>query len=284
MSDWVHSPGSLLGQSHKSPRLMGILNVTPDSFYDGGRYERLDDAVERAREMSETGADIIDIGGESTRPGADPVPESEELDRVVPVVKRLSDELSTPISVDTTKSTVAHQALEAGAEWINDVTALEGDPEMAEVIAEHDASVVLMHMQGTPRTMQDNPQYRDVVQDISEFLRQRIEYAKSAGISEEKLIIDPGIGFGKTLEHNRQIIEDIGHFRNLEVPVLVGHSRKSFLGEVLNETTENRLYGTLSISAHLLRNNVDVIRVHDIKPHYDLRKIYHWLHTNGDVQ
>lgn len=259
------------------PLLMGILNVTPDSFYDGGRWDTTEAAVRRGLDLVESGADVVDVGGESTRPGADPVGLDEELDRVVPVVRALARRVDVPISVDTSKAEVARRALEAGAGWVNDVTALRGDPSIGSIVAEHDARLVLMHMQGTPATMQEDPRYDDVVDDVREFLERRAERALEAGVPAEDLLVDPGIGFGKRLEHNRALLRNVGTLRATGYPVLVGHSRKSFLGEVLGRGTEDRLAGTLAVSEHLMASGVDVLRVHDVAAHRDLRRTRRWL-------
>ncbi len=245
--------------------VMGILNTTPDSFYDGGKYTSVDAAVARARKLIAEGADIIDVGGESSRPGAAPVPAEVELSRVVPVIEQIRGESDVAISVDTTKSVVARAALAAGADIVNDISALRFDPEMASVIADTGAYVVLMHMQGTPRTMQENPTYTDPVAEIKTFLANRIAAAIHAGIDEARIILDPGIGFGKRLKHNLAILRRISEFKELGVPILIGLSRKSFLGEILGVPTEDRLIGTVAANAVAIRNGADIIRVHDVK-------------------
>jgi len=245
--------------------VMGILNTTPDSFYDGGKYTSVDAAVARARKLIAEGADIIDVGGESSRPGAAPVPAEVELSRVVPVIEQIRGESDVAISVDTTKSVVARAALAAGADIVNDISALRFDPEMASVIADTGAYVVLMHMQGTPRTMQENPTYTDPVAEIKTFLANRIAAAIHAGIDEARIILDPGIGFGKCLKHNLAILRRISEFKELGVPILIGLSRKSFLGEILGVPTEDRLIGTVAANAVAIRNGADIIRVHDVK-------------------
>lgn len=244
---------------------MGILNVTPDSFSDGGRYLDLDAAVERALEMVAEGADIIDIGGESTRPGAEPVPTEEELRRVIPVIERLVDVVDVPISVDTTKSEVAQEALAAGAHIINDISGLQFDANMAKVVADFGAAVVIMHIKGTPRNMQDNPVYNDVVDEILSFLRRQVDTALAAGIPRDRIIIDPGIGFGKTTGHNLEILRRLRQFKELDLPVLVGTSRKSLIGNVLKLPVEDRLEGTAATIAVSIMNGADIIRVHDVK-------------------
>jgi len=243
---------------------MGILNVTPDSFSDGGLYFDLDRALERAYSMVEAGADIIDVGGESTRPGSDPVPLEEELRRVLPVVERLVRELKVPISVDTYKAEVARQALERGATLINDITGLRGDPRMPEVVARFGCPVVVMHIKGTPKNMQENPTYEDVVAEVKEYLLEGIRLAEEAGLSREKIIIDPGIGFGKTVEHNLEILRRLKEFKALGQPLLVGTSRKSFIGKILNLPVNERLLGTVATVALSIAGGADIVRVHDV--------------------
>lgn len=259
------------------PRLMGILNVTPDSFYDGGRWEKTDAAVRRGLRMIEAGADVVDVGGQSTRPGSSPVPIREEIRRVVPVVRALRARCDVPVSIDTSRGEVARRALEAGADWINDVTGLRGDPEMASIAAEHGAHVVIMHMQGTPRTMQEDPSYDDVVDEVRDFLERRARRAIEAGVPADKMLVDPGIGFGKKLEHNRALLRNVGTLQASGYPLVIGHSRKSFLGEVLGREAPDRLAGTLAVSGYLMEAGVDVLRVHDVADHRDLRRTRDWL-------
>ncbi|SMB99240.1 Dihydropteroate synthase [Thermanaeromonas toyohensis ToBE] len=244
--------------------IMGILNVTPDSFSDGGLYFDLGRALERAHIMVEAGADIIDVGGESTRPGSDPVPLEEELRRVLPVVERLARELKVPISIDTYKAEVARQALERGATLINDITGLRGDPQMPEVVARFGCPVVVMHIKGTPKNMQENPTYEDVVAEVKEYLREGVELAVKAGLPREKVIIDPGIGFGKTVEHNLKILQSLKEFKALGQPLLVGTSRKSFIGKILNLPVHERLLGTAATVALSIAGGADIVRVHDV--------------------
>ncbi len=249
--------------------VMGILNVTPDSFYDGGRYVSMDVAMRRVERMISEGADIIDVGGESTRPGADPVPLETELERVVPVVKAIRDRFpDILISVDTYKSAVARQALEAGADIVNDISGLQFDPEMARVAAEFGSYVVIMHIKGTPKDMQVNPEYGDVIAEITDYFHRQIDYAVRNGIERGKIILDPGIGFGKKLWHNLRILNEIERFRDeFELPILIGASRKSMIGMVLgNVPPEQRLEGTIAISAYCAMKGVDIVRVHDVKP------------------
>ena len=245
--------------------VMGVLNVTPDSFYDGGHYSDVATAVDHALTMCRDGADIIDIGGESSRPGANPVPAETELLRVIPVVAGIREKSDVLISIDTTKAQVAREAISAGADMVNDISALRFDPEMAPLIAETGTYVVLMHMQGTPRTMQEKPTYSDPVAEIKAFFSARMEMAVRAGISEARIILDPGIGFGKLLEHNLAILRGIPSFLELGAPILIGLSRKSFLGEILNLPVEDRLVGTIAANAIAVRNGADIIRVHDVK-------------------
>lgn len=248
-----------------SPLLMGILNITPDSFYDGGRYIDSEKAVEHALKMVEEGADFIDIGGESSRPGSEPVSEEEEISRVIPVVEALVQKIPVPVSVDTYKANVALRAAGAGADIINDVSALRFDPGMADVIKETGCSVILMHMLGKPQTMQDAPQYENVVEDILAFLKERVTFAAGQGIPEDKIIVDPGIGFGKTLEHNMLILKDIARFHETGCPVMIGASRKSMIGRITGAPVEERLWGTAAVTAFGVFNGIEIHRVHDVK-------------------
>jgi dihydropteroate synthase len=243
--------------------IMGILNVTPDSFSDGGKHLTPQNAVQHARRMVKEGADMIDVGGESTRPGAEPVSPEEEIRRTVPVIERLAAELAIPISIDTHKSQVADAALRAGASVVNDITGMTFDKHMADVVARHKASVVLMHIQGTPRTMQQNPHYSDVVAEVKAFLLQQAERAHAAGIRQ--VIIDPGIGFGKTLEHNVSLVKQLREIADGGYPVLVGPSRKSFIGAVLDVPVGDRLEGTATAVAACILNGAHIVRVHDVK-------------------
>ena len=244
---------------------MGILNVTPDSFYDGGVYLSKNAAVNRALQMVHEGADIIDIGGESTRPGAEPVSEEEELSRVLPVVEALVSEVNVPISIDTYKSTVASLCLEAGATIVNDISALRFDDAMMELVANYSAYVVLMHMKGTPRNMQDMPDYSDVVGEVKVFFEERITAAKSGGIAGECIILDPGIGFGKTPVHNFSILSDLERISGIGFPLLVGPSRKSFIGTTLGLPENDRLEGTAASVTAAVLNGAKIVRVHDVK-------------------
>ena len=244
-------------------RLMGVVNVTPDSFSDGGLYLDPEAAIAHGRELAAAGAEILDVGGESTRPGAAPVDEAEELRRVVPVIRGLGD-LDCVISVDTSKAAVAAAALDAGATIVNDVTALRGDPEMAALCAERGCGVVLMHMRGEPRTMQDDPRYGDVVADVKAFLGERMKAAIAAGVDEEKVWLDPGIGFGKTLAHNAELLRRLGELRELGRPLVVGTSRKSFIGRIDGSGAGERLGGTIASSVLAAAEGADVLRVHDV--------------------
>ena len=246
-------------------RIMGILNVTPDSFSDGGEYFDVDRARKRARELAEAGADVLDIGGESTRPGAESLSDEKEMKRVLPVLEAIRDEVSVPISVDTTKASVAREALQAGADMINDISGLRFNPEMASVIAEFDVPVVVMHIRGNPRNMQENPQYGNLMGEILNELAERRSFALQAGISPEKIIIDPGIGFGKQWFHNYKILVELAALKMLESPILIGTSRKSFLGKILNRPPKERLEGTLVANTVGILNGAHMIRVHDVK-------------------
>jgi len=245
--------------------IMGILNVTPDSFSDAGRFFKLEEAVSRAEEMVEEGADIIDIGGESTRPGALPVSVEEEKKRVIPVIKVLSKNRGVIISIDTRKSKVAKAALDAGAQMVNDVSGLRFDRRMAKVIAEYKVPVCLMHLQGTPANMQKNPVYANLMDEILKYLEESIAIAKNAGILLKKIIVDPGIGFGKTVEHNLELLRRLRELKVLGCPILVGPSRKSVIGKILNLPVEERLEGTAAMVAISIANGADLVRVHDVK-------------------
>jgi len=244
-----------------TPKLMGVVNVTPDSFSDGGRFLDPEAAIAHGLELAEAGAEILDVGGESTRPGAEPVGVEEELGRVVPVIQGLQ---GSRISVDTSKAAVAAAALDAGAEIVNDVTALRGDPGMAGLCAERDATVVLMHMLGEPRTMQRDPRYDDIVADVKAFLAERLEAAVAAGIAEERVWLDPGIGFGKTGAHNMELLRRLGELRELGRPLVIGTSRKSFIGKVDGSPADQRLGGTIASSVLAAAEGADVLRVHDV--------------------
>jgi dihydropteroate synthase len=245
--------------------VMGILNVTPDSFSEDGKFYREKDAINRALIMEQEGADIIDIGGESTRPGAKLVSVKEELKRILPVIRILSKKLKVPISVDTSKSEVAKAALGAGALLINDVSGFNYDPCMKEVVAHFRIPAVVMHMKGNPRTMQKNPAYKSLFSEMIDYFNRNISMLIAAGVSEENIIIDPGIGFGKTLNHNIEILKNLGELKILGRPILVGTSRKSFIGKLLDADIGNRLFGTVASSCLAVLNGADILRVHDVK-------------------
>jgi len=244
---------------------MGVLNVTPDSFSDGGRYYIKDKAIEQGISLARDGADILDIGGESTRPYSDPVPEDQELERVIPVIEGLRKEIGIPISIDTCKAAVARQALKSGASIINDISALRFDGGMAAVAAETGVPVILMHMQGTPGNMQANPSYHSLIPEIMDFLKAVIERAVAAGIKREMIIVDPGIGFGKTGEHNLKIIGGLDRFSLLGMPVLLGTSRKSFIGQILGKDPDERDIGTMATVSAGIMNGAHIVRVHNVK-------------------
>ncbi len=249
----------------KRTYVMGVLNVTPDSFSDGGLYFQKEKAVEHGLRLAQDGADIIDVGGESTRPFSEEVSLQEELDRVVPVVEALSGVVQVPISIDTCKAEVARQALKAGASIINDISALRFDPDIIAVAAKAGVPVILMHMQGTPGDMQKNPFYQNLIPEILNFLRQAMDRAVSGGIKEDIIIVDPGIGFGKTVEHNLEIIKELSQFRVLGRPVLLGASNKSFIGHLLNKEPHERDTGTMASIAAGVLNGADIVRVHNVK-------------------
>lgn len=244
-------------------RLMGIVNVTPDSFSDGGRFLDPDRAVAHGRELVSAGAELLDVGGESTRPGAEAVSSEEELARVAPVLAGLAG-VEAEISIDTSKATVAEAALEAGAAIVNDVTALRGDPALAGLCADRGCVVVLMHMLGTPRTMQEDPVYDDVLADVGRFLSERIEFAVGEGIAEDRIWVDPGIGFGKTVGHNLELLKRLGELHRLGRPVVVGASRKSFIGSITGREADDRVGGSIASNVLALGAGADVLRVHDV--------------------
>lgn len=243
--------------------LMGILNVTPDSFSDGGKFNSVDQGVDYALKMVDEGADIIDVGGESTRPGSTAISLQDEIERVVPVIKKLSKLTQAPLSIDTYKSEVARQSLEAGAHIVNDISGLHFDLAMADVIAEYGAGVIAMHIKGTPKTMQIEPDYKNLIDEIKQYLAESVERATQKGIKQ--IIIDPGIGFGKTVEHNLEIIRKLKDFLSIGYPVMVGPSRKSFIGKILNVEVVDRLEGTAAAVAASVINGANIVRVHDVK-------------------
>ena len=244
--------------------IMGIINVTPDSFSDGGKYANVEAAVMRAKQMVSDGADIIDIGGESSRPGAEPITANEECRRVIPVVQALAEQFQIPISVDTYKAKVAREALSAGACVINDITALHGDPNMCQIIADAQAGVILMHMQGVPATMQKAPTYQNVVAEVHAWLTEVASQAVDRGIDSSRIMIDPGIGFGKTFDHNLEILRHLMQFRGIGYPMLVGVSRKKFIGRILDLPVHQREEGTAATVAWSIINGANVVRVHDV--------------------
>ncbi len=247
--------------------IMGILNITPDSFSDGGRFADYERALTQAFELISAGADILDVGGESTRPGSDPVPLPVELERVIPVIRTVRESSDIPISIDTNKSEVALQALAAGADIINDVSSLRFDPAMARVAAESGTPVILMHMLGAPRTMQVNPVYESVISEIIAFLEQRVRFAVQNGIERSQIIVDPGIGFGKTVTHNLNIIRDLDRFSCMDRPIMLGASRKRFIGKVLGRPEGERELGTAVANAFGIAAGAHILRVHDVAFH-----------------
>lgn len=250
--------------------LMGVLNVTPDSFSDGGRYYEPEAAVEHALTMIEQGADLIDIGAESSRPGSDPVEEEEETRRLLPVITAICRQVSVPVSVDTTKAGVAQRALDAGAAIVNDISALRFDPLMGQVVAKAGAGLVLMHMQGTPKSMQRNPQYRDVVAEVGQFFVERMKVAEEAGINPEQILLDPGFGFGKNVAHNLTLLMQLDQFATLGRPIMAGVSRKAFIGQVLDRLVDERLMGTAAAVAVAVLRGARIVRVHDVGPMRDV--------------
>jgi len=253
--------------------LVGIVNVTPDSFSDGGRYFDLEKAIAHGVDLVREGADVIDVGGESTRPGARPVSAREEMERVLPVIRGLRRAVSVPISVDTYKADVARAALDEGADMVNDISALRLDPGMASLVAAEKVPVVLMHMQGTPQTMQQRPQYRDVVEEVKEFLQSRIRFALEGGVEPGRIIIDPGIGFGKELEHNLALLRGLPILASLSQPILVAPSRKTFIGKILGVSPEERLEGSLAAAVAAVLAGANMIRTHDVKGAYRAMRI-----------
>jgi dihydropteroate synthase len=257
----------------KRVHVMGILNVTPDSFSDGGRYVDADAACAHAMAMIEQGADLLDIGAESSKPGAVAIDEEEERRRLLPIVRELCRRTTIPLSIDTTKAAIAEEALDAGAALINDISALRFDPRMASVVARSGAGVILMHMQGTPATMQRTASYTYVVEDVRAFLAARLEVAQQAGIPRDRILLDPGIGFGKNCEHNVTLLNHLDAFQTLGRPIVVGVSRKAFLGKILGRSIDERLMGTAGAVAVAIMKGARVVRVHDVAPIRDVVKI-----------
>jgi dihydropteroate synthase len=249
----------------RRPLLMGIINVTPDSFSDGGEFARPQAAIERAMQLIADGADLLDIGGESTRPYAAAISTEEELSRVLPVIEGLASRTAAPLSIDTSKAAVARSAIAAGAEIINDVTGLAGDPEIIPLAVKSGVAVCAMHMQGTPRTMQDNPHYADVVEDILAYLAERRDRLLASGLKRERICLDPGIGFGKTHQHNLTLMANCGRFHELGCPVLIGHSRKGFLGKILRDKAGNRDQATAGAALAAAAQGVQILRVHNVR-------------------
>jgi len=253
---------------------MGIVNVTPDSFSDGGRFFDAKRAVEHGLRLAAEGADILDVGGESTRPYSTQVDTDEELRRVIPVVESLVRQTDVPVSIDTSKAAVARAALKAGVEILNDVTGFEGDAEMMQVAVKSQAGLCAMHMQGTPQTMQDSPDYDDVVEDIFAYLVERRDALLAAGVGRQRICLDPGIGFGKTHQHNLTLLANCGRFHETSCPLLVGHSRKGFVGKVLGDKEADRTLGTVGVTLALAAQGVQVIRVHDVKPNREALALF----------
>jgi dihydropteroate synthase len=264
------------------PCVMGVLNVTPDSFSDGGLFVHPEAALRQGVAMAEEGAELVDIGGESTRPGSDPVSVEQEAGRVVPVVEALCSRVAARISVDTSKAEVARRALAAGASIVNDVSALRVDPEMAGVVADAGCPVCLMHMLGAPKTMQDDPRYGDVVDEVLSFLEERLAFAVSAGVREEQVLLDPGIGFGKTLEHNLLLLRHLDRFVALGRPVVLGTSRKRFLGAILDAEPQDRLFGTVATTVMGAVAGASVFRVHDVRPNVEALRVTEAVRRAGE--
>jgi dihydropteroate synthase len=276
---WEGCGRTILGSDDFVPKVMGIVNLTPDSFSDGGRLFDCALAVEQARRMVAEGADVIDLGGESSRPGAEPVSLAEELRRVMPVVEALASELAVPLSIDTTKAEVARRALNAGATIINDISALSADPDMAVTVAGAEAGVVLMHMQGNPRTMQIDPHYDDLIGEIHDYLDRRIRWAEAQGIPRERIAVDPGIGFGKTHAHNLAILQNVERFDNLGCVILIGTSRKGFLGKITGRPLSERATASVVSSLAGCARGARVVRVHDVAPMVDAIRM--WTAVQG---
>jgi len=252
-------------ENYEKTRLMGIINISPDSFYEQSRCNSTDEVLAKAEKMTREGVDFLDLGAESSRPGSKPISEQEEIDKLIPVISSLVKITDIPISIDTYKPTVAKEALQAGAKIINDITGLQKTPEMADVISKFDAGVIIMHMQGSPITMQKNPSYKNVIQEVKEFLEQSVKISKAAGIFSDQIAIDPGIGFGKNQKHNLEILSNLEKFIELGKPLLIGVSRKSFIGNILKLPPEGRLEGSLAASVIGVTKGVSIVRTHDVK-------------------
>ncbi len=261
--------------------VMGIVNVTPDSFSDGGRHNTTEKAVEHALKLIADGADILDVGGESSRPGAGPVALDEERRRVLPVVRELVRQSSVPISIDTVKAEIAEESLQAGACVINDITALRGDPRMAGIVRDQRAGVILMHMQGEPATMHLNPSYADVVAEVGVFFEERLKFCRTAGLDPESIALDPGIGFGKTNEHSLQLLRKLGEFQRFGRPVCLGVSRKGFIGEIINRPRDQRTIGSVAVACFAVTlNSAQIVRVHDVAEHFDALRMLDALQSS----
>ncbi len=261
--------------------VMGVLNTAPDSFSDGGQFTEPDVAIAHGLRLEAEGADVVDVGGASSRPGSEAISVDEELARVMPVVEGLTARLRVPVSIDTSSAEVAEAALRAGARIVNDVTALRGDPAMGPLVARYDAGLVLMHMKGTPATMQEDPRYEDVVHEVKTFLAQRVRAALEVGVPPQRIAVDPGIGFGKTVDHNLELIRRIGELRALGHPVLIGPSRKRFIGALLGVPVTERLEGTLAACAVAVVGGADAVRVHDVAPVRRAVDLAVWLRSEG---
>ena len=278
----------LRGELHqfRRPLVMGVLNATPDSFSDGGEYNSTDKAVARIKKMVNQGADIIDIGGESTRPGAKPVPEKEELQRVIPIIEQAAaNHPQTLFSIDTTKYGVAESALEAGVHIINDVSGLQMELDLAKLAAKYSSGYILMHMQGEPDYMQENPQYENVLKDICAFFKKQVKLLENASVSGKSIILDPGIGFGKNLGHNLKILNRLPEFHTLGYPLLIGASRKSMIGKILNDRpVDGRLAGTVAVHYHAMMHGARILRVHDVKEAHDSIRVFQAITQEGKTE
>jgi dihydropteroate synthase len=274
MTRWRASGRTILAGDDPVPKVMGIVNVTPDSFSDGGRFAGPGAALDHARRLVDAGADLLDLGGESSRPGSESVPVDEELRRVLPVVEALAAESGVPLSIDTTKAEVARRALAAGAAIVNDISAMDADPGMVHLVAESGAGVVLMHMRGVPKTMQDDPCYEDVVREVYDFLAHRLDRAESRGIPRERIAVDPGIGFGKTMAHNLEILRNLRRFDTLGCAILIGTSRKKFLGTITGREVGERATASAVSSLAACVAGARVVRVHDVAATVDAIKVW----------
>jgi len=270
-------------ENYEKTRFMGIINISPDSFYEQSRCNSTDEVLAKAEKMKREGADFLDIGAESSRPGSNPISEQEEIDKLIPVISSLVKIIDIPISVDTYKPTVAKEALQAGAKIINDITGLQKNPEMADVISQFDAGVIIMHMQGSPITMQKNPSYKNVIQEVKEFLEQSVKISKAAGIFSDQIAIDPGIGFGKDQKHNLEILSKLEKFIELGHPILIGVSRKSFIGNILKLPPEGRLEGSLAASVIGVTKGASIVRTHDIKETRNAIKVTEAIIKGGNL-